>query len=301
MFKRILTGIVIFFVVAGAIASRFLHPLIFDLFVLLVAVFSAMELVKAYRRAGKRMFDFLILVFPAVVWVCYFFASKISDAILFQILALLGIFVVCIAIEIILPKTKKGKELISKNPEIYANSNLLDATFRTLSFLIYPTLLVGTLFGINLFDVKTGFVALLLVFGVSSFTDTFAFFFGIALKGKRLCPEISPKKGIPGMIFGAVGGVFASFLVMWLFYFENILPSAVSSLSLASAIVMFSIVGIFGTFLTQFGDLFESALKRRLNIKDFGNIFPGHGGFLDRIDGQMFCSCLVFVCFLIFL
>jgi len=64
---------------------------------------------------------------------------------------------------------------------------------------------------------------------------------------------------------------------------------------------MFAICGIIGSFVTQIGDLFESAVKRNLGIKDFGNIFPGHGGFMDRVDGQMFNSVLVFAILVIFI
>ena len=58
---------------------------------------------------------------------------------------------------------------------------------------------------------------------------------------------------------------------------------------------------MFGTFLTQFGDLVASAYKRKAGIKDFGSIFPGHGGVMDRVDGSMFNALLVFVVFVLFL
>ena len=72
-------------------------------------------------------------------------------------------------------------------------------------------------------------------------------------------------------------------------------------MSTFNAVLLFVSTGLIGTFLTQFGDLVASALKRKTGIKDFGSIFPGHGGFMDRIDGVMFNSLLVFVMYALFL
>jgi phosphatidate cytidylyltransferase len=62
---------------------------------------------------------------------------------------------------------------------------------------------------------------------------------------------------------------------------------------------LFLIVGVLGGVFTIIGDLFESAIKRKLGIKDMGTIIPGHGGVLDRVDGISFCSIIVFIAFMI--
>ena len=59
-------------------------------------------------------------------------------------------------------------------------------------------------------------------------------------------------------------------------------------------------IGIFGAYITQLGDLIASALKRKVDLKDYSNIFPGHGGFMDRVDGQMFVSVLTYLILLFF-
>ena len=293
MKKRILFGCLLLVFVAGFVALRFVDPVFFDLFVFLITCLAVYELQKAARAKSLPFHDFLVMLFPAIVWACYFFSSTPQQALVFQVLALLVFFLVCMAMEIIFQRTAKTE-----------NSNqtpLLDGTFRTLSFLVYPTMLIGTLYGINQLGVSTGFVGLLLVFLVAACTDTFAFAFGIAIKGKKLCPKISPNKVVSGLVAGIVGGLVASLSMMWIFRFSNVFHSSVSDLSSASAVVLFLLAGAFGSIATQFGDLLESALKRRYQIKDFSNIIPGHGGVLDRMDGQMFCSTLVFVLFLIFL
>ena len=110
-----------------------------------------------------------------------------------------------------------------------------------------------------------------------------------------MAPEISPKKSISGMIFGAIGGIVAAGLGYLFFvhlgYFGNVFCCANS----CYVILAFVIMGVLGTFLTQFGDLVASAYKRKVGIKDFGSIFPGHGGFMDRVDGLMFTGTLVYI------
>jgi phosphatidate cytidylyltransferase len=61
------------------------------------------------------------------------------------------------------------------------------------------------------------------------------------------------------------------------------------------SICAFLILGVVGSYMTQLGDLVASAYKRKFGIKDFSNIFPGHGGFMDRVDGQMFVAIASYV------
>jgi phosphatidate cytidylyltransferase len=105
-------------------------------------------------------------------------------------------------------------------------------------------------------------------------TDTVAYFTGRKLGGPKLWPSISPKKTWSGAIGGLVGGVFLACLLI-----------AVLGVSLKWQHVALSIVL---SVLTQCGDLYESAIKRRYNAKDSGNLIPGHGGFMDRLDGFIF-------------
>lgn len=99
--------------------------------------------------------------------------------------------------------------------------------------------------------------------------DTGAYFAGRAIGGPKLAPAISPNKTWAGFIGGvAVSGVFAALLVIW-FGLPILLAIATPVLAM----------------LAQVGDLFESHLKRRAGVKDSGNLLPGHGGVLDRLDG----------------
>lgn len=102
-------------------------------------------------------------------------------------------------------------------------------------------------------------------------TDIGAYAFGRAIGGPKLAPKISPNKTWAGSVGGLLSGVAAGHAVlMWL----DATPSTVAT----SLAVIVSIA-------TQIGDLFESALKRRYQVKDSGGLIPGHGGVMDRFDG----------------
>lgn len=110
--------------------------------------------------------------------------------------------------------------------------------------------------------------------------DTLAYIFGVLFGKTKIMPTVSPKKTWQGSIGGILGSITAGALC-WYFLFVNYSP--------APLIILAGISGFFG----QFGDFFESLLKRVANIKDSGKIMPGHGGVLDRIDGVLFASPIV--------
>jgi phosphatidate cytidylyltransferase len=118
---------------------------------------------------------------------------------------------------------------------------------------------------------------LLTVFSVWA-TDSFAYFVGRAVGKSKLAPKLSPGKTIEGAAGGLAAALCFGALFGWMFLGDA-----------ALGLVVGGIAGIFG----QVGDLFESALKRELGIKDFGGIMPGHGGVLDRFDSLLFVAPIV--------
>ena len=117
-------------------------------------------------------------------------------------------------------------------------------------------------------------------------TDTGAYFVGIALKGPKLCPDLSPKKTISGCIGGFLGALLGFFVfAMILKYGYHISVKAVTYYPLA----------LLCGLVAQLGDLTASSIKRSRNVKDFGNVMPGHGGFLDRVDSLMFVGPIVYI------
>lgn len=125
-------------------------------------------------------------------------------------------------------------------------------------------------------DPAYGFLAVLFILLVVCATDTFAYIGGRAIGGPRLWPRISPNKTWAGFLCGIAAGTLigASFA----FFLED---AAISGL-LATSLVL--------ALMSQLGDLAESALKRGFGVKDASALIPGHGGFLDRMDGVVFAA-----------
>lgn len=111
-------------------------------------------------------------------------------------------------------------------------------------------------------------------------TDTFAYFVG-SLIGKHKLTQISPKKSIEGSIGGIVGTVILS--IIYTILINKFANLDISYLAILGIIILLSV-------LSQIGDLAASSIKRFVKIKDFGDIIPGHGGMLDRIDSIIFIA-----------
>lgn len=132
----------------------------------------------------------------------------------------------------------------------------------------------------------------LLAFVGAWVTDTFAYFTGMLLGKHKLIPDVSPKKTVEG----AVGGVVfctLSFVVFGLIYNRFWLADGNEAIPLLAM----AIVGFIVSIVSQIGDLSLSLLKRKYGIKDFGKIFPGHGGVLDRFDSVLAVSIILTVSF----
>ncbi len=119
--------------------------------------------------------------------------------------------------------------------------------------------------------------------------DVGAFFAGTFFGKHKLCPEISPKKTVEGMIGGLIVNV-AAMLLCGLF-FSQVYYGGTKTVSYFSLFL----IGFFGTFISILGDLSFSVIKRSCHIKDFGQVIPGHGGILDRFDSVIFTAPFVYL------
>jgi len=138
--------------------------------------------------------------------------------------------------------------------------------------LLYLSILVTSIFSIEFFylDLK---IKLLYIILVAILSDIGGLVFGRFFKGKKLT-KISPKKTISG----SIGSFIFSLLLIPLFYLD-LIEYSIFALCLITMLI---------SATTQLGDLFISYLKRKAKVKDTSDILPGHGGFLDRVDGIIF-------------
>jgi phosphatidate cytidylyltransferase len=120
----------------------------------------------------------------------------------------------------------------------------------------------------------------LLLFVVTWFADIFAFVVGSALKGPKLWPRFSPNKTWSGFFGGLAAATIAAVVLAHFSGMRLIWPAA-------------ALIGLLGGLATMTGDLWESMLKRRFGVKDSGDLIPGHGGMLDRVDGLMFAALVI--------
>ena len=279
MLKRTITGIGIVIVTVGFFLCKyfldmpvfegvFLKPvtvgdMLFDLFILIMAVVSTYEYERAFSDKLLKTEKAIIFIYPFAVYISYCFKGLgwAFGAMLFLFLLLLA-------------------QLVFEYDKIS-----LESIGISLFTMIYPSTILVSLLVINRYPTLE---PLLMVFAITPCADTFAYFVGSIVKGKKLCPNISPNKTVSGFIGGLFGGMLASLLVYFIFTEKGAIFNSVFL-----EVLLFAGAGIACALLTAYGDLVESVIKRKLGIKDMGKILPGHGGMSDRIDGLTFAAPVI--------
>jgi phosphatidate cytidylyltransferase len=135
--------------------------------------------------------------------------------------------------------------------------------------------LIGALFLVFVYQ-QYEVVGVLMLVIIIAISDTFGYFFGRLLGGPKFWPRVSPKKTWSGTVAGWIGAALFGFFV---------LGTDGTALWAALAALLLALAG-------QMGDIAESALKRRVGVKDASALIPGHGGFLDRLDALVAASAL---------
>lgn len=150
------------------------------------------------------------------------------------------------------------------------------------SGLLYVSFFVWSM--LYLRELKYGNVIVFWLILTVWFTDIFAYFFGGLIGGPKLAPNISPKKTWSGFFGGILGAIFIAFQFYQAmsFYFDE---------------MWFILLTISISVIGQIGDLVESYIKRKANVKDSGQLIPGHGGILDRVDSLLAASIFAAMAF----
>ena len=155
-----------------------------------------------------------------------------------------------------------------------------------------PLRLAGWIFGAGYFGLSaailtwSGTLLLVMLIGITVFTDSGAYFAGRAIGGPKIAPTISPSKTWAGLFGGMAASVGWVFLWVWAMDAPFGWPRFELGLNLSPRNVTGAVaLGAGMAVVAQAGDFFESWLKRRAGVKDSSKLIPGHGGVFDRIDG----------------
>lgn len=276
--KRTITAIVL---IACLIPIVYFGGISIIIFTGLATLLAAFELEKMFKREEKwNVFNFLNMILSVVSFIV-FYDALINEMKWYFLLFVLSIFIV-----------EGLMQIFSKS-----GSNTLGNSLITI---FYPSIGFSTLAYIRNIEAEElwhgGFFILLYAVVICMMTDMFAYFFGSKFGKHKLCERISPKKtwegSVSGTVFAIVFGTLFAYLTKIDVYFFSLENRLVS-------ILLVSLLSLCLSIIDEIGDLFASKLKRAFGIKDYSQIFPGHGGVLDRFDSYIFVSAALSIIILI--
>ena len=298
MRQRVITGVIFAIAVAGLyIPSLFLPDLIL-LLALPVGIIGTYELIMAFRAGGFKPCVPLIIAGEAIGLVIYivsrFLAFDLSRVLAFFLLLILSF---CLACVILVPVVRQNEFADADDGKGGVGNTFVDGsvTAGIILYIAFPLFCLISCIGFG----QNGWYYMLLGMCSSWMSDVFAYFAGVTLGKHKIVPHISPKKSWEGCIGGVIGCAVIVAVYSDLVIYDLDKP--------AIGIVGFTVLTFIGMFLSvvsQLGDWLASVIKRRVGIKDYGNIFPGHGGMMDRFDSTFFTipvGCLLALTISVFL
>lgn len=167
-------------------------------------------------------------------------------------------------------------------------ANQIMATYFSL---IYAPVMLSFIFLTR--QLEYGVYLVWMIFISSWISDTCAYLVGVLIGKHKLVPHLSPKKTIEGCIGGVLGAAIVG-AVFGFFLLDKTLGGYQFG-------IMLFVIGAIGSVISQVGDLAASAIKRNHDIKDYGNLIPGHGGIMDRFDSVIFTAPMIYFLVIIFL
>ena len=296
--KRFITGSVMFIFIVPLISMQALLPL-FEVVMVLFVLGAINEFLSMFEKKDvltknfKRIVTLMTLsTYIALVGFMGFNQSDASIVQLELIHIMISILIVLLFVYFVMSKNFTvehiGKALLVIIYVAFGAASITSVRFIGVRFITY-------------------------MFLISLLTDTFAYVIGVKFGKHKMAPTVSPKKSWEGAIGGTIAAtIFASLFAM---YYGRLFPATTflgnifnssgqqtildrivldEPLSMSLQVVIIVVMTFTASIVSQFGDLMASKLKRHFEIKDFGNIFPGHGGIMDRFDSVLLVSLFVF-------
>jgi len=250
---------------AFVIALIFSNPIYLSIVVSAAALIAMYELHTSFSQQKKIPLLILGYIFAAVILSSLFlpeFKLLQSSDVLY--LLMLYLMLLCISAVIFNEHIKLNDILTSLFSLVYC-----------VIFLCYLSLI---------HQMEYGYLLVFVPLIGAWMTDTFAYFGGLIFGKHKLIPKISPNKTVEGSIAGVVGCVLSAYIFAYI----------ISFFGYKTNLLVLGLIAFACGILSQFGDLTASLIKRECKVKDFGNLIPGHGGILDRIDSLIFITPAVY-------
>jgi phosphatidate cytidylyltransferase len=275
MKQRTITGVIFALLFTAFFLPAYWFPITAVIMSLVVGSFVVYELIKALKSGGYRPSISLIVsgcaLAMAVLAGSFALSLKAESALALYVMVI-GMYTLACGILIPVARINDTKAL----------ENGI-ATGGTVFYVTFPLFCLDACMMLHP-DGTNGWFYMLIGLVAPWVSDVFAYLVGVTIDKHKIVPHISPKKSwegcIGGAFFCAVGVMIYSCLVIY--KVDNIQMNII-----AFGILTF-FMGLLVSVMSQLGDWFASVIKRHVGIKDYGTIFPGHGGMLDRFDSAFF-------------
>lgn len=268
MKQRIKTAIIILLVAVPTVL--FSKYIVYPILLALLAMRAVFELLRVIGVERKLFIGIPAYILAAAFPLGAYFVTE-ATVITYLIILAASLFVYMLVLMGI-SVFSKGSTPFSKISEIFTAITYIIVSFSSLSLARY-------------LDRKIGLYIVIMVFVASWMCDVGAYLVGSVCGKHKLIPEISPKKTVEG----AVGGIIIATAAFLLYGF--IIDSFIDGISVNY--VRLAVFGVLLSIVSQLGDLVASLIKREYGVKDYGRIFPGHGGVMDRFDSIFAVSTIL--------
>ena len=259
MFKtRLLSGILLVIIALATIVTG--GDVLFAT-LLMISFIGMTEIYKVLEISGT-----LLGIAGYVAAVAYYFLLRLNRADLVTMLCILYLILIMVIYVFSYPK--------------YRSEQIMLAFFG----LFYVAFMLSYVYQIRM--LPQGAFLVWLVFICSWGCDTCAYCVGMLFGKHKMAPKLSPKKSVEGAVGGVVGAALLG--VLYAFAMNRFVPGAEADA------LQYAILCAVGALISMVGDLAASAIKRNHDIKDYGNLIPGHGGILDRFDSVIFTAPIIY-------